>query len=473
MLSIKSNKSNRRETRGRKNLLAGLSLLPLLSLFSLFFLTFISPGCSDGKENAAKDTSSPEDKFQLYRVSLPSEMRPLPEPLGSDRSQPGFKIRGIKGWAWEPEQYLAEIPYLVEGQMNFLMNCYLSMFSDPEKFVNRWWEPIPAAKKLSYEQVVKACFENGIMFCFSLNPPLFSERPFRYENQEDFELLWSHYSWMQGLGVRWFSLSFDDIPVEGLDKASLGESQAEVSNKLLLRLREKDPEANLIICPVYYWGCGQGEEAQAYLNALGQKLHPDIYVFWTGDGIVTNKITVACAQAYKSLVNHRLIIWDNYPVNDRQPVLHLGPVSGREAGLAEVADGYMSNPLSPQNEINRLPLLTCADYAYNPWEYDPGRSIGQSIMHLAETKSQREVLRELVELFPGEINLGRTETGYNSLLEKFNHLRQQPGGNELALEFINYVENVLWRLEQEFPGQYSSTKKTIAYNIELMKKKLG
>jgi len=182
---------------------------------------------------------------------------------------------------------------------------------------------------------------------------------------------------------------------------------------------------------------------------------------------------VACAKAYKSLVNHRLIIWDNYPVNDRQPVLHLGPVSGREAGLAEVADGYMSNPLSPQNEINRLPLLTCADYAFNPWKYDPGRSIGQSIMHLAETKSQREVLRELVELFPGEINLGRTETGYNPLLEKFNLLRTEPEGDKLTREFVNYVENVLWRLEQEFPGQYSSTKKTIAYNIELMKKKLG
>jgi len=110
-----------------------------------------------------------------------------------------------------------------------------------------------------------------------------------------------------------------------------------------------------------------------------------------------------------------------------------------------VAAAYLSNPFSPQNEINRLPLLT---------------------------RSQREVLKDLVELFPGEINLGRTETGYNSLLEKFNLLRRQSGGNELALEFINYVENVLWRLEQEFPGQYSSSKKTIDYNIKLMKKPL-
>ncbi len=469
-MNRRSIKSRGHQTTDGENLSVKFYILPLIALI---FLTFISPGCSGGKEKEAKSVSSPEDRFQLYRVNLPAEMRPLPEPLGQDRSQPGFKIRGIKGWAWKPEQYLAEIPYLVKGRMNFLMNCYLSMFTDPEKSINRWWEPIPAAKKLSYEQVVKACFENGIMFCFSLNPQLFSERPFRYDSQEDFELLWARYNWMQGLGVRWFSLSFDDIPVEGLDKALLGESQAEVSNKLLLRLREKDPEANLIVCPVYYWGCGQGEEAQAYLRALGQKLHPDIYVFWTGDGIITTRITVECARAFKSLVNHRLIIWDNYPVNDRQPVLHLGPVSGREAGLVEVADGYMSNPLSPQNEINRLPMLTCADYAYNPWKYDPARSIGQSILHLAQSGTQREVLRELVELFPGEINLGRTESGYNPLLEKLNLLRAEPEGDKLGREFVSFVENVLRRFEKEFPGQYSSAKETIAYNVELMKKKLG
>ena len=33
-----------------------------------------------------------------------------------------------------------------------------------------------------------------------------------------------------------------------------------------------------------------------------------------------------------------------------------------------------------QNEINRIPLATCADYAYNPRAYDPSRSVGQAIL---------------------------------------------------------------------------------------------
>ena len=62
-----------------------------------------------------------------FVVALPTEERPFPESLRAGEA-PSFKIRGTKGWAWTPEQYLAEIPYLVRFKMNFLMNCYLSMF---------------------------------------------------------------------------------------------------------------------------------------------------------------------------------------------------------------------------------------------------------------------------------------------------------------------------------------------------------
>ncbi len=419
--------------------------------------------------SAFSKMSGEESKYPPYRITLPSKVREFPEPLPPGQSEPGFKIRGTKGWAWGAEQYLAEIPYLVKSKMNFLMNCYTSMFHDPEKFVNRWWEPIPESKKLAYEKVVAACQEEGIHFCFALHPQLFSERPFRYESDEDFESLWQHFAWMQNLGVRWFSLSYDDIPVEGEDKAKLGDRHAQLANRLLARLREKDRAANLIFCPVYYWGCGEEADARAYLSALGRKLDENIYVFWTGDRVVTTQITSGCAKAYKEIVLHKLIIWDNYPVNDRHPVLHLGPVTGRDPTLCEFAEGYMSNPLSPQNDINRLPLLTCADYAYNPWAYDPGRSIGQAILHLAQTPSQRQVLKDLVELYPGNINLGETRTDYNSVLARMAKLLQEGEGENLATAFINQVEGVLGRLEREFPGSYASTKETIASHISQMK----
>jgi hypothetical protein len=415
---------------------------------------------------AGENYSSP---CQL-KVVLPKTARDFPEPLSSGRTVPGFRLRGTKGWAWTPEQYLAEIPFLVRMKMNFLMNCYTSMFSDPEKFVNRWWEPLPDAKKRAYEKVVKACQEQGIDFCFAIHPQLGSERPLKYDSEEDYQNLWQHFAWMQGLGVRWYSLSYDDIGVEGEDKAKLAESQARLVNRLFGDLRRKEPRVHLIFCPVYYWGDATEADAKAYLGGLARTLDSKVLVFWTGDGVVTPQITARAAAAYKAAVRHELVIWDNYPVNDRSGALHLGPVSGRDTKLSEIAYGYMSNPLSPQNEINRIPLSTCADFAWNPWAYDPARSIGQAIVHLARTESQRAALKDLIELYPGNLACGLTRTDYNCVLEEFRRLSAKPDSGSEAAAFVVRVKTIIERFEREFPLDYPATKATLHDHLAALAK---
>ncbi|MEW5901555.1 MAG: beta-N-acetylglucosaminidase domain-containing protein [Acidobacteriota bacterium] len=412
------------------------------------------------------------DPITDFEVELPSVTEPLPSPAPQTKAGPAFPIRGTKGWAWTPDQYLAEIPFLARTRMNFLMNCYTSMFSSLDPFVNRWWEPLPEDKRKGFEEVVRACRQNNIQFCFSMHPQLFSERPLEVGSEEDFEKLWQHYAWMQSLGVKWFNLCYDDIGVEGQDKSVLGEIHAGLVNRLLGRLREKTTGAQFIFCPTYYAGCGETPEAGAYLRALGRTLHPDVYLFWTGDGVVTPKISAQCARAYRNIAGRRLIIWDNYPVNDRTPTLHLGPVSGRERGLAEVALGYMSNPLSPQNEINRLPLFTSADYAINPRAYDPWRAIGRSIVSLAENETQRQALKSLVELYPGMLVYGDTRTSFNPVMERFRGLLRAPGGRDEAVVFVRRVEEALKQLSMAFPDQFARTKATIAGHIAAMQREL-
>jgi hypothetical protein len=406
------------------------------------------------------------------KVVLPEAAREFPEPLAKGHKEPGFKLRGTKGWGWTAEQYLTEIPFLASVRMNFLMNCYLSMFTDPEKLINRWWEPIPAAKKRAYEKVVRSCRDHGITFCFAIHPQLFSERPLRYGSEEDFRNLWQHFAWMQGLGVRWFSLSYDDIPVEGQDKAGLAEAQARLVNRLLAKLKAKDPRARIIFCPVYYWGDGSGGDARAYLGELARVLDPDVLVFWTGDGVVTREITVRAAESYRAAVRHGIVIWDNYPVNDRSGALHLGPLTGREAGLAKIAYGYMSNPHSPQNEINRLPLSTCADFAWNPWAYNPERSLGQAILHLAGTRGGRAVLKGLVELYPGNLACGVPRTDYNSVFEEFNRLLAGPGGRIAAAGLVSRMEVAVAGLDREFPARFADAKKTIRDDLARLRARL-
>jgi len=168
-------------------------------------------------------------------------------------------------------------------------------------------------------------------------------------------------------------------------------------------------------------------------------------------------------------VNHRLIIWDNYPVNDRNPTLHLGPVTGRDPDLCEVASGYMSTPLCPQNEINRIPLFTCADYAYNSRDYDPLRAIGQAILVLAPSALQQQTLKHLVELYPGMLLYGDTRTGFNPVWQRFSTLLESPDGRARADAFKERVKSVLEDLDAVFPGRYIRAKATLRSNLEQMK----
>lgn len=432
---------------------------------ALMIVLAFAAGCAPDK---------PDPLAPVFAVTLPAKALPFPTPLPAGRSEPGFVLRGTKGWAWTWDQYLAEVPYLARYKMNFLMSCYTSVFTDTVNFVNNWREPLSQKTLAGIGQVAAACRDAGITFCFSSHPALFSDRPLRYDSDEDFAAMWQNYASVQALGVRWFSLSYDDIDVKGdKDIAALGAAHAGLANRLFRRLRGSDPAAELIFCPVFYWGAADAGDARVYTEALGRALDKDIFVFWTGDGVVTPRITRPAAESFRSAVGHRIVIWDNYPVNDRSGALHLGPVIGRDPDLDDVAYGYMSNPHAPQNEINRVPLLTCADYAFNPRAYDPGRSIGQAIVHLAGTPGQRAALKDLVELYPGDLISGSTMTGYNGVLERTAALLTKPGGPRLAKRFVGRLEDVAARLDREFPDRYAETKRTLASHIARAKEMLA
>jgi hyaluronoglucosaminidase len=361
------------------------------------------------------------------------------------------------------------------------MNCYGSLFSSKagSAWHNEWWKPLSESRRRDYARVFRACQQQNINFCYCMHPQLGSPRPLDPSSSADFDALWQHYAWAQDQGVRWFCVALDDVyypaltcnhpvRIDGLEHARL-------VNKLMERLLRQDPQANFIFCPTWYSGWGTDARSHSYLETIGRELHPQAYVFWTGDaGIamsIQTRVTRAAADSYKAIVKHRLFLWDNYPVNDGHPTLHLGPVSGRDPDLCEVIDGYISNPMASQNQINRLPLATCADYAYNPTAYDPARSIGQAIQRLAETPGQQAVLKSLVEAYPGFIVAGGSIDA-NPVRQKFHRLLAVPAPHRAAQDFLRHMENVAAHLEQEFPGQFDATKKTLMDDLSWMQRRM-
>ncbi len=429
---------------------------------------FMVCACAIAEDGYEPKTPGPTDG---YAFELPRARRPLPEPLPEGVAAPGFALRGTKGWGWTPEQYLAEIPILERCGMNFLMNCYLSLFSDPAAWKNEWWLPLSAEKKAAYREVIRSCKEHHITFCFAAHPQLGAPRRLDPTSLEDIDRFWRHYAWAQSEGVTWFNVSLDDVDWGDKGPAVGGAEHARFVNEIFRRLRARDPDAQLSFVPVPYWGDGTQPDHRAYLEALGAELHPDVYVFWTGDGVVTPTITRKAAESYRSIVKHRLILWDNYPVNDNAPTLHLGPLTGRDKDLREVLDGYMSNPMATQNEASRIPLLTCADYAHNPWLYDPRRSIGQAILHLAPSSVKSRVLARLVEAYPGMLIFGGG-TGTNPVRERFRNLAGDPATQAQARGYVREIESLASALRREFPGRFEATKRTVEADVAWMKEQL-
>jgi len=417
---------------------------------------------------------SPLAYREQHQVRLPAKLLPGVDTKSNGNSTNGFQFRGMKGWSWTPEQYLEEIPVLAALRMNFLMNCYRSMsVSRPgEPWRNEWWRPMPKERKREFAQIIKNCAESGVTFCLALHPQLASSRPLVLGSTRDLEMFFQHYAWAQEQGVEWFAVCLDDTSWGSEGPAAFGAGHSALVNSIYQGLFAKNDKSKMIFCPAFFWGDGTNPEHAAYLSAVAKDLHPDIYVFWNGDAIVTPRVTRVAAQSFKRVVRHRLFLWDNYPVNDGSPTMHLGPLSGREPDLCDVIDGYISNPMCSQNHINRIPLATAADYAGAPHTYRPARSIGQAIVRLCKTPAEQGVLKELVEAYPGFIVAGGG-TGTNPVRARFGDLLGEDGSLSTAAKFTTQMENLASRLGKLFPNKFLDAKHTLLADVAWMKEQLA
>jgi hypothetical protein len=406
--------------------------------------------------------------FRNFYVKLPGVKKEIPEPL-KNGEKPGFSLRGTKGWNWTPEQTLKEIPYFKKFRFNFYMNCYTSMFDFPNR--NEWWKPLPPKLISGYEEIVKQCRANGIEFCFSLNPNFMADKEFNYDDREHIEIIWAHYKWMAGLGVNWFCVSLDDIS-KGLDAGG----QARFVNLLLKRLKKLNPEAKMILCPtVYATAHYEGNDDNInYLRQLAKELDPEVYCFYTGLDFC-GPVTTEKTREFKDLINHRIIIWDNYPVNDGMQSMNLGPLVLRDKDLCTVADGYMANPMKTQSEFSRIALNTCADYAWNPKEYDPERSIGQTILNLTDSPEQAKTLKDATDIYFGCF-IGQSDHYWyarNPARVSFEALTKLKHSYVPAHAFVENLKRVQNDLKRYFPGMYVAECQTIQIDIDWMENQMN
>ena len=391
--------------------------------------------------------------------------------------QEGFKLKGMKGYGWTPEICLEEIPTLKEFGLNFFAPCYSSFFAEHNVEVfeelngyNLWWEPLTDDLKVRWAKVVEECDQNDIIFCFGMNPMLYSPRPLDPAKEEDFEALLAKYRWFQEQGVEWFYIAIDDLHLQShLEIDAVGQSA--FTNKLYAALKANDPKCHMIFCPTWYRGKDlKVPEKRAYLEQLAEALDKDIFVFWTGEYTVSPEVTVEDVLRYKEVVKHEMILWDNYPVNDYHNTMNVAPLTGREAGISEVLYGMMANPMR-DNLMTRLPLYTMADFMNNPYTYDPERSIAAAINRYAENLAQEEIFEGLINFYSSNLQHGIRTTRFFPARDKFEQLFGED--RAAAAAYVASMQDLYESMCREFPDRYTLSKAILQKDIAWMSAQLN
>lgn len=294
-----------------------------------------------------------------------------------------FQRRGIVEGFFGPPWSTAHRAAIFEFGAKRGMNTYLYAPKDDPYHRERWREPYPDEEWKELLKLIRAAQKFQIDFVYGFHPG----NGLCFFVEEPLGVLLAKAERFYDAGVRKFAILFDDIPPRlehAEDQRIHGGSLAKAQGLWLRRVLERQPAAweniEWWICPSCYTEDPSlarrfGAFEPHFLETLAENLPETVPCLWTGPSVISKKITLAHVRNVVKRLKRRLILWDNYPVNDlsMSMEMHLSPLAGRDPRLPEGVYGYLNNPLL-QQELSFIPLATCFDYAANPSAYDPQES---------------------------------------------------------------------------------------------------
>jgi hyaluronoglucosaminidase len=294
-----------------------------------------------------------------------------------------FQRRGIVEGFFGPPWSMAQRKALFSFGAERGMNTYLYAPKDDPYHRERWMNEYPPILWRELLQLICAARKHTIEFVYGFHPG----KGLCFSANEPVRTLLEKAKSFYDAGIRTFAVLFDDIPSRlehTADRKHFHNSLARAEGVWLEKILERQPskwsDVEWWICPSYYTpdpllARAFGVFENHFLESFARHLPSKVACLWTGPAVVPKKITLAHIRRVARQIKHPLILWDNYPVNDlsMSTELHIGPLTGRAPRLAEVAYGYLNNPLL-QEELSFLPLATCFHYAADPKAYDPERS---------------------------------------------------------------------------------------------------
>jgi hyaluronoglucosaminidase len=250
-------------------------------------------------------------------------------------------IEGFYGPPWSWDERL-EVAAWCAGRG---MRDYVYAPKDDPKHRERWRDPYDADELAGFERFAA---HGALALGFAISPGLSID----CDAADDRAALAAKVDQVVAVGARRVVLALDDIPFGG---GPQGEAHARLTTWLRDHL---DDRADLSLVPTEY----VGTRSTPHLDALAAGVPDDVPIGWTGRAVVNDDIRIADARARADALGGRApLLWDNYPVNDAVmgDRLFVGPIRGREPGLAAACSGYLANPME-HARASTLPLASIA-----------------------------------------------------------------------------------------------------------------
>ena len=255
----------------------------------------------------------------------------------------------------------------------------------------RWREPYSAEGGTELATLVQDAHLRGMEVVWRVSPgaPLDRTKAMALSDVDELETLLKRIDEVVDLGCDRVLVAFDDID-SNLDPATqstfahdlhpMAAAHARVLNAVARRLAERG--VRMLACPTHYWGV----RGSTYRHRLGDLLDAGVDVCWTGSAVTSAIIRADQVQRVTEQFQHRLWLWDNFPVNDWDGIgrafvnemaprrLPLAALHGREPEVATLVAGYGSNAaLQPRAGLPAV--CTALDWAWAPRQYRPERSL--------------------------------------------------------------------------------------------------
>lgn len=295
-------------------------------------------------------------------------------------------IEGFYGPPWTQADRLRQIAFLGETKAN----SYIYSAKDDAYLRARWRDPYPQQDLDTLGELVRSATAHHVDFTYALSPGV----SICFSSPDDVAAVEAKFQAVYNLGVRSFSLPFDDISYTKWNcaadqtafgapgQAAAGQAQVSLLNTITEKfVKTHDGVRPLQTVPTEY----SDLKDSPYKTELREHLDPSVVVQWTGTDVVPPSVTTDEAAQVSTVYGRKVFLWDNYPVNDYEQSagrLLLAPYAQREAGLSEYLNGIVANPMN-QETASEVAEFGAVDFAWNDAGYAPDQSWPQALARLA------------------------------------------------------------------------------------------